>query len=585
MEPALAIVWLPDTPTWTALREVIREGLPNMVVHFFATPEEAQRYTERSLLEGKSIFLFIAPLPNGEEFLVESLKRWPLAYALGLTHESDFTVEVGTYLVAYLNGQPSALRPYLHQLVRRYEERRQSEQQKALLAEIHRVSLSLTGEVRLEWLIFKLLRLALENSGAPQAFLIVPEDESSEALLVAGYAEAGDYEPRPYPPRPLAQEMRLFLPAIYHTVRTRENLFILPGKEHPLWHRHPEWERFGLEALLCLPLIYQGRLMGLLYLPNPNTEFFTTPEKLEFLKLFTAPGALALQNAQLYAEMEARVRERTQEVLRQKEEIERQSALLRQQNEDILASLRYAQRVQRAIFPPWSELQKTLPESFLFYHPREIVGGDFYWFAQRLSKIVIAVGDCTGHGIPGAFMTIIANTLLKQIVELEGVFKPSEILYLLNLRMRAALQHEDAQYQRFREGMEIALIQLDPKRHKLLYAGAGRPLFLVRQGKGQEILPDRLTIGTSPEGEAPEFTLHALDLQPGDTLFLFSDGFADQLNPEGKRYQLRRLYELFEVIAEQSAARQQVLLEAELERWRQNARQTDDILIIGLRIP
>jgi len=182
-------------------------------------------------------------------------------------------------------------------------------------------------------------------------------------------------------------------------------------------------------------------------------------------------------------------------------------------------------------------------------------------------------------------MTVIANTLLKQIVEMEGVFKPSEILYLLNLRMRAALQHEEAAYQRFQEGLELALVQVDPKRHKLLYAGANRPLFLVRKGKGTEIRPDRITLGAPYEGEAPEFTLHALDLEAGDMLYLFSDGFTDQLSPDGKRYQLRRLYEFFELIADQPPPQQNLLLESELQRWMSTARQTDDILIVGLRIP
>ncbi|RMF53605.1 MAG: GAF domain-containing protein, partial [Bacteroidetes bacterium] len=377
----------------------------------------------------------------------------------------------------------------------------------------------------------------------------------------------------------------LFSALIEHVARARENLLLDASQPDSLWFRHPEWNKLQLYSVLCLPLVYQGRLIGLLYLYHTSRSLSLPKEKLEFLKLFTAPAAVALQNAQLYAEMEKRVQERTQEVIRQKEEIERQSLLLRQQNEDILASLRYAQRVQRAIFPSWSELQRTFPDSFLFYQPREIVGGDFYWFAQRLSKAIVAVGDCTGHGIPGAFMTVIANTLLKQIVEMEGVFKPSEILYLLNLRMRAALQHEEAAYQRFQEGLELALVQVDPKRHKLLYAGANRPLFLVRKGKGTEIRPDRITLGAPYEGEAPEFTLHALDLEAGDMLYLFSDGFTDQLSPDGKRYQLRRLYEFFELIADQPPAQQNLLLESELQRWMAHARQTDDILIVGLRIP
>ncbi|MCX7605864.1 MAG: SpoIIE family protein phosphatase [Bacteroidia bacterium] len=585
MSPPLVVAWLPDEVNSPSLRSVLEEELGMTQLQIFSQVQEAQAFTEKSILQGEELFLFIAPLPEGGQFLEESLQRWPLAYGLGLSRDASLLLEEKKYLSVYLNSQVHSLRPYLRELRQRYQERQRSERQNQILTELHRVSLSLTGEVRLEWFIFKLLRIAIENSGAEEAFLIVPDPLHPTTLQVVGYAESREHEPRPYATQPLHAEPRIFAPLVEHVARARENLLLVDGEEQNLWTRHPDWEKLSVGSILCLPLIYQGKLIGILYLLHSSNTLVATPEKAEFLKLFTAPAAIALQNAQLYAEMEERVRERTQEVIRQKEEIERQSLLLRQQNDDILASLRYAQRVQRAIFPPWSELQRAFPESFLLYQPREIVGGDFYWFAQRLSKAIVAVGDCTGHGIPGAFMTIIANTLLKQIVELEGVFKPSEILYLLNLRVRAALQHEEAVYQRFQEGMELALLQIDPKRHKLLYAGAGRPLFWVRQGKGSEIRPNRITLGAPYEGEAPEFTLHSLDLASGDMLYLFSDGFTDQLNPEGKRYQLRKFYEFFELVADQPAKQQGLLLEAELQRWMGGARQTDDILILGLRIP
>lgn len=585
MEGVLIVGWLPAAEQGREWHQLLEQELPGARVALFSQVREAQNFIERSILQGAPIFLFLAQLPEGQPFLEESLRRWPLAAGIGFLGPGSFSLPSSApYEVFPAQGSSDRLRLYLKFLRQRHEERQAHERKTQILTELHRVSLSLTGEVRLEWLIFKLLRLSLENSGAEAGFLIVPDPLHTAALRVVGYAEATHHEPHPYTPRALAEEPRIFISAVEHAARSRENLR-LSEEQESFWLRHPDWERAGIRDLLCLPLVYQGRLIGILYLWHSRQPLQITPEKNEFLKLFTAPAAVALQNAQLYAEMEARVQERTEEVIRQKEEIERQSLLLRQQNEDILASLRYAQRVQRAIFPSWSELQRSFPESFLFYQPREIVGGDFYWFAQRLSKVIIAVGDCTGHGIPGAFMTIVANTLLKQIVELEGVFKPSEILYLLNLRMRAALQHEEAMYQRFQEGMEIALIQLDAKRHKLLYAGAGRPLFLVRNGKGSELRPDRITIGATYEGEAPEFTLHNVDLVPGEMLYLFSDGFTDQMNPESKRYQLRRLYEFFELVADQPASQQGLLLEAEFQRWAAGARQTDDVLVLGLRVP
>lgn len=532
----------------------------------------------------QSIEIVLGEWPAAQAYLVQAHQLLPRAMLVAIVPpETSFTPPSFPLLPIGLSaeGLDKTLLNYLLQESRR---RREQDSQNRLLLELHRVSLSLIGEMRLDKLIFKVLRIALENSHAEEAVLLLPNPENPDDLRLVAQVKADMYEAPPLQNLPASGVETLFWPLIQHSVQARENIILPDIQEDPFWSRHPDLLRLPLRMVIVLPLIYQGRLIGLLYLKHASQPIFLPPSEVEFLKLFTAPTAIALQNAQLYTHMEALVQKRTEEVFRQKEALEKQAQLLQQQNEDIMASLRYAQRVQRAIFPPWNEIFQFFPDSFLFYQPREIVGGDFYWFAHRLSKVIVAAGDCTGHGIPGAFMTIIANTLLKQIVELEGVFKPSEILYLLNLRMRAALHHEDTQYQRFQEGMEMGLIQVDTKRHRLLYAGARRPLFWVHAGKGQEVPGDRLTIGSPWEGEAPEFTLHTLEVEPGDMIYLFSDGYSDQLSPDNKRYQHRHLLELLESIASQPASQQRLFIEAELARWMGSARQTDDILIIGLRV-
>ena len=544
----------------------------------------ALKYVEALSPGDQGIEIVLGEWPAGQVYLAQAHQSLPRAILVAiLPPETPFTPPPFPVLPIGLSaeGLDKMLLNYLLQESRR---RREQEGQHRLLSELHRVSLSLIGEMRLDKLIFKVLRIALENSHAEEAIFLLPRPENPDDLRLIAQVKADMYEAPPLQDLPASSVETLFWPLIQHSIQARENIILPDVQEDPFWSRHPDLLRLPLRMVIVLPLIYQGRLIGLLYLKHTAQPIFLPPSEVEFLKLFTAPAAIALQNAQLYTHMEALVQKRTEEVFRQKEALEKQAQLLQQQNEDIMASLRYAQRVQRAIFPPWNEIFQFFPDSFLFYQPREIVGGDFYWFAHRLSKVIVAAGDCTGHGIPGAFMTIIANTLLKQIVELEGVFKPSEILYLLNLRMRAALHHEDAQYQRFQEGMEMGLIQVDTKRHRLLYAGARRPLFWVHAGKGQEVPGDRLTIGSPWEGEAPEFTLHALEVEPGDMVYLFSDGYSDQLSPENKRYQHRHLLELLESIASQPASQQRLLIEADLARWMGSARQTDDILIIGLRV-
>lgn len=553
-------------------------------LRFLQNQAELGPYIEQTIGQGNEIVLVIGEWPTATSFFEEAYKRVPSALYLAIVEPGEAFTPYKLPILPVSLSEGKLDTELLTHVLTRIRQRQAHESQNRLLLELHRVALSLIGEMRYERLIFKILRIALDNTKAEEAMLLMPDPDKPDALYLIAQASLDTYEPAPLMHEPIQKVEAVFLPLVEHTIHSKETLIIPDVEADPFWSRHPDLKQASLRMVVSLPLIYQGRLIGLVYLRHKTQPILLPIVSVDFLKLFAAPAAIALQNAQLYSRMEELVQKRTQEVFQQKQELERQATLLRQQNEDIVASLRYAQRVQRAIFPPWNEILHFFEDSFLFYQPREMVGGDFYWFAHRLSKVLIAGGDCTGHGIPGAFMTIIANTLLKQIVELEGVFKPSEILYLLNLRMRAALHHEDATYQRFQEGMEIGLIQVDIKRHKLLFAGARRSLFHIHQGKGQEIAGDRHTIGSVWEGEAPEFTLHQLEVEPGDMLYLFSDGFADQLNPQGKRYQQRRLLEFLEMIHEQPAAQQRLLLEAELTRWASTTRQTDDILIIGLRV-
>ncbi|RMF53095.1 MAG: hypothetical protein D6750_01405, partial [Bacteroidetes bacterium] len=197
----LIVGWFPPAQDPEALAQFFAHELEGAEVHFFSRSEEAQAFTEQSILAGRALFLFVSSLPEGDPFLQEALARWPLAYGLALTQRPQDLQAQKPYLPAYVDGQLELLRPYLRLLRLRYEERLQHELQKQTLSELHRVSLSLTGEVRLEWLIFKLLRIALDNSGAEAAFLLIPDSGDSTPLRIAGYVRAADHEPQP-PPSP-----------------------------------------------------------------------------------------------------------------------------------------------------------------------------------------------------------------------------------------------------------------------------------------------------------------------------------------------------------------------------------------------
>jgi serine phosphatase RsbU (regulator of sigma subunit) len=182
-------------------------------------------------------------------------------------------------------------------------------------------------------------------------------------------------------------------------------------------------------------------------------------------------------------------------------------------------------------------------------------------------------------------MTVMANTLLRQIVELEGIFKPEEILQQLHIRVRVALQQDNPGEAANKDGLDMALCQIDVHRRKMLFAGANRPLVLIRAGEIIELKPDKAGIGGIQYEESRAFTCHSVDLVENDVIYLFSDGYPDQIGEEiNKRFLSRRFYTLLQEIHKFELERQRLLLDAEFRRWRGDLEQTDDILVIGLKI-
>jgi len=299
-----------------------------------------------------------------------------------------------------------------------------------------------------------------------------------------------------------------------------------------------------------------------------------------------------------YTELEKKVLERTIEIQQQKEEIEAQRDALAQNNErleiayhkiekqnsQITDSIRYAKRIQLAILPPQSLVDACLPNSFIFYRPKDIVSGDFYWLTEKEGKTIFAAVDCTGHGVPGAFMSIVGNDQLNYAVNVLKVRKPAEILDALNEGVTRSLRQRTDR-ESIKDGMDIALCSIDYANLKLEYAGAHNQLCLVRNKEIIEIKADKIPIGPSYDGVFKKFTNHEIDLISGDSFYIFSDGYADQFG--GKNYRkflIKRFRELFISIAEFPIENQKKIIEETLEAWQGENEQVDDILVIGVKI-
>lgn len=273
--------------------------------------------------------------------------------------------------------------------------------------------------------------------------------------------------------------------------------------------------------------------------------------------------------------LEVKVKERTREIEKQKMEIE-------SQRDEITDSIQYARRIQQAVLPGKKTLERTLPEHFIFFKPRDIVSGDFYWMEKKEEQIVVCAADCTGHGVPGAFMSLLGLTFLNEIVNHEGVLKASEILNRLRTNIIRAMSHKD-EAEQAKDGMDISLVVIDRQLGMLEFSGAYNPLILIRNGEIMEYKGDSMPVGKHVIEEKP-FSNQRIRLERDDMLYLYSDGFPDQFGGEkGSKYKARPFKNFLARISVKPVKDQAALLEEELKNWKGKEFQVDDILVIGIR--
>lgn len=281
--------------------------------------------------------------------------------------------------------------------------------------------------------------------------------------------------------------------------------------------------------------------------------------------------------------LERIVTERTTEVVKQKEELIEKNTIIEVAYNDIKSSINYAKRIQEAILPIKDEIKDSFPNSFIFFKPRDVVSGDFYWFTNHNNCFIIACVDCTGHGVPGAFMSMIGNTLLNEIVIEKNITKPSEILNLLHERVRQSLK-QDMENSETRDGMDVSICVINNNKMELQYAGANRSLLFIRDSKLQEIKPNKQPIGGDQMDEDRIFTNHSIDLRENDSIYMTTDGFADQFGGEkGKKYMVKRFHQTLIEIQEISMEAQDKKLETIISNWQGSLEQVDDILVIGIK--
>jgi serine phosphatase RsbU (regulator of sigma subunit)/Tfp pilus assembly protein PilF len=282
-----------------------------------------------------------------------------------------------------------------------------------------------------------------------------------------------------------------------------------------------------------------------------------------------------------------KILEQNEKILNANEELKQLNVTTNRQKDEIVSSILYAQRIQSAILPPDTYITELLNENFIFYKPKDIVSGDFYWIKQVNHYIILVAADCTGHGVPAAFLSVLGISCLNEIVQGREITQANQILNELRKEIKQSLR-QTGKREESRDGIDIALCVIDTRKNEIQYSGANNPLYIISNNEGEpllkEINPDQMPVGVHFLTDK-SFTNHEIKLGIGDTFYIFSDGFVDQMGGDNNhRYKSEKFKQLLLKIYDQPLYEQKEILEQTLNDWMGLNPQTDDILVIGARV-
>ena len=342
---------------------------------------------------------------------------------------------------------------------------------------------------------------------------------------------------------------------------------------------------FGSQSisLLGVPLKLSGNTLGVMVVQSYDIKDAYSVKDEELLVFVSDHIARAIEN------------------VRAEEKFRKEHMLVLEQKKAITDSISYARRIQKAVLPSPANLDQILPDYFSIYKPKDIIGGDFYWVRKINNSLIVIVADATGHGVPGALMSMLGVTLLNEQFRTFGIRQPGVILGHLRNKVKEILAQEGSANEQ-KDGMDMAIAIIDLEKKELQFAGADRPLYLFRKNEplaGEEDNPylsletdlyklyvikgDKQPIGVNWEETA--FTSHVIKIRENDALYLFTDGFVDQYGGEKrKKFKSRRLKKLLLSVQEESMENQRKLIEEAFNKWRGSCEQIDDVCVFGLKV-
>ncbi len=270
------------------------------------------------------------------------------------------------------------------------------------------------------------------------------------------------------------------------------------------------------------------------------------------------------------------------------ERLHKSNELLRKKNEEITDSIEYAQRLQQSFLPDIQKLKSMVSDAFVLYQPKDLLSGDFYWYHQTDEKLFVFVIDCTGHGVPGALMSVLAHSIVKEVVLNKKLESPSEILHAIDQELFHSLQNHEKE-EMVKDGMDVAVTVFNFTKNTVSFSGAFRPMLRIREGKLSEFPASRYPIGFYQDIRK-EFDEFHSEIKPGDQFFLFTDGYSDQFGGDpstssgAKKLNKKRFSELLLTASEMTGEEQSSFLAYAHNNWKQQEEQTDDVLVLGVKI-
>ncbi len=433
---------------------------------------------------------------------------------------------------------------------------------------------AISGEIRTEHLLSKMIDILIENAGAERGVLIQEDDHHH--LVVNAEGHIASTEIRLLQATPI-EKADLPLAIIRYVERTKETLVLDEATKDRRFSHDSYIGGKQAKSIYCSPIVIQGQVKAILYLENNLSTHVFDEQNTLLLSILSGQIAISLENSSLYTNLEKKVEERTKELNKKHEE-------LSEKNARITDSVRYALNIQAAILPLESEMSRLFPQHFVVYKPKDIVSGDFYWATEVDNLRFLAVLDCTGHGVPGAFMSMLGNSLLNQIVNQANTIPPATILMQLHEGITNLLKQEETEN---KDGMDVCLCSfetLEDQTTKITFAGAKRPLYYAINGELQEVQGNRYSIGGILRNIERQYKDNVLILPPRSMVYLCTDGLTDQANAKRDRFSMLRLRTFISQNCTLDVQQQKEVLLSDWDYFRQNTEQRDDVTLIGVML-